>query len=69
MNTDTGQIREFTMNQLNEMKKSNPVEAEKWKPLDVGEEVSFKGLHFRIHRINPAANQVILIGIPAPHGI
>lgn len=56
MNTDTGQIREF-------LPTEEPKPAEQWVKLVPGQVVSFKGLNFRIHRINPAANQVILVGI------
>lgn len=73
MNTNTGEIREFLPDELKrqlekqeELKKAGIAEKGEWVPLTVGEEVSFKGLSFRIHRINPAANQVILVGIPKP---
>lgn len=59
MNTETGQIREFAPNEA-------PDPKEHWVELKVGEIVSLNGCYFRIHRINPAANQVILVGVERP---
>ena len=52
MNPSTGEIKEFS---------GKPTDG--WVEIKVGGPVTFKGCHFRIHRINPAANQIILVGI------